>query len=233
MVIYKKIQKKYYDKEWASLILSDKPGPTGWRTNIPAPDFSKFVRYLKKNKKKQRILDLGCGGGRHSIMLAKNGFEVFGVDFSKHAIIIAKRRSKEEKTSNNTHFTTGDVLKLKYGKDFFDVINDDGCLHHIAKKDWSKYLKSVDRVLKPGGILRIKVFSINCNYYKDNLPPKSKSHWVLTKGADYTYFFDEQELKKIFGKYKIIKFEEKFHSETKEKKFFFVVFRKEGAVVNE
>lgn len=225
--MYQKIQKKHYEDQWKSLILSDRPGPTGWQTKIPAPAFLKFTRYLKRNKIVGRALDVGCGGGRYTIVLAKAGFNVFGIDFSAAAIKVAKRRAQEEKVGGKIHFIVGNVLRLKYPKNYFDIINDDGCLHHIAKSDWPTYLQNITRVLKPDGILRVKVFSANCNYYVSNLPAKKKSHWILIKGADnYTYFFNKKELKELFKNFKIINLVEKFHSVTKDKKFFYAIFKK-------
>jgi methylase of polypeptide subunit release factors len=58
---------------------------------IPHKDLPRFVKLLRKIKAK-RILDLGCGTGRHVIALAKKGFEVYGVDISKKALNLAKER---------------------------------------------------------------------------------------------------------------------------------------------
>ena len=224
---YRKFQQSYYEKEWKTIKLSEKPETAGWRTIVPAPDFLDFVKWLKKNNRTGKALDIGCGGGRHSIVLAKAGFVVYGVDFSKSAIKRAKENAFTENVLDKTHFQTGDVLHLPYTDNFFDVVNDDGCLHHIAKKDWNVYLANIRRVLKQNGIFRIKVFSNNCEFYDKNKPKHSKEHWILIPHKDYTYFFDETELKKLLeADFEIITFEEKFHLVTKEKKFFFVIAQK-------
>ena len=46
------------------------------------------VRFLAKNngKRNQRVLDLGCGSGRHSELLIKQGYQVYGCDVSAAAI---------------------------------------------------------------------------------------------------------------------------------------------------
>jgi ubiquinone/menaquinone biosynthesis C-methylase UbiE len=46
---------------------------------------------LLKNKKKRKVLDLGCGDGRYLLLFAKAGFEVTGIDFSRAAIHRAKK----------------------------------------------------------------------------------------------------------------------------------------------
>jgi 2-polyprenyl-3-methyl-5-hydroxy-6-metoxy-1,4-benzoquinol methylase len=44
---------------------------------------------------------LGCGSGRHVVYLAKNGFEVYGIDIAKSGIKIAKEWLKDEKLKAN------------------------------------------------------------------------------------------------------------------------------------
>jgi len=224
--MYKQIQKKYYEKEWNKIKLKEKPAASGWRTNVPAPHFLKFIKWLKKNKISGNVLDIGCGGGRYSVILAKEGFEVYGIDFISSAIKLAKENAQKAGVVNKTHFRVGDALSLPYKSHFFDVVNDDDCLHHIAKEDWKLYIFNIKKVLKKGGILKIKAFSNNCNYYKKNRPKNINEHWLKTSG-DYTYFFSEKEIKNLFKKeFEIIILEEKFHPVTKEKKFFFIILKK-------
>ena len=47
---------------------------------------------IKKNRKKIKVLDLGCGGGNNTEFLAKEGFDVYAVDGSKEAINLTKKR---------------------------------------------------------------------------------------------------------------------------------------------
>jgi len=226
MKSYKNFQENYYEKEWSKLKLLNNPTTTGWKTNVPAPIFFDFVNWLKKQKISGNALDVGCGGGRYSIVLAKEGFNVYGIDFSKSAINIAKNNALKNKLNNKTYFKIGNVLNLPYKDNFFDLINDDGCLHHISKKDWKLYLNNINRVLKKNGILRIKVFSKNCNFYDEN-KKNTNSHWILIPKKDYTYFFNTQELLNLFKNYfEIIELKEKYHPSTKNKKFFFIILKK-------
>ena len=64
-----------------------------WETVEPDKE---LVRILKQKKiTKCKVLDIGCGAGTNSIFLAKNGFDVTGIDISPIAISIAKVRAKE------------------------------------------------------------------------------------------------------------------------------------------
>ena len=55
----------------------------------PQEDILKIVRLFKK-KGVKRVLDLGCGSGRHIVCLAKQGFKVYGIDIAPEGIKIAK-----------------------------------------------------------------------------------------------------------------------------------------------
>lgn len=220
----KEEQQKYYSEEWKTLELSDKPGRSGWRTNVPAPDFIQFAAWLKEKSIKGKALDLGCGGGRHSIVLAQADFEVYGIDFAESAIKQADRNAATAGVSDATHFQVGDTLTLPYGDKFFDVINDDGCLHHIDPKDWPMYVRNIQRVIKPGGILRIKAFSKNCGYFRANSPDDTQ--WTKLKDSGYTYFFTEQDIRRLFEDgFEFIKLEEKAHTQASDKMFFFGILR--------
>jgi ubiquinone/menaquinone biosynthesis C-methylase UbiE len=115
-------------------------------------------RLAKKWKKEgiKKILDLGCGSGRHIIYFAKHGFEVYGIDIAKHGIKIAKRWLKEE--GLNAKLKIGDIYKkLSYKNNFFDAIICIRTLNH-GKIEWiRKAIKEMYRVLKPNGYVFVTV----------------------------------------------------------------------------
>ena len=75
---------------------------------------SKLVRYLKL-KKADRILDLACGKGRHSIYLNSLGFDVTGVDLSKNSI-----KDDKKYINNSLNFKVQDMRDPFDGK--YDAI---------------------------------------------------------------------------------------------------------------
>lgn len=227
MTNYLNIQKKYYSQEWKKLVLANKPGMTGWRTSIPNKEVFEFINFLKDcGIKKGRVLDLGCGGGRYAIAYAKNGFEVYGIDFIPEAIKKAQYNVDKVGLGSKVHLQVGDILKLSYPKDYFDIINDDGCFHHIAKKDWATYKKNLKNFLKSGGYCRLKVFSAKSKSYKES-KNDSKSHWIKKTSENYTYFFTPKELTELFTKdFDLVYLKEKQHEINKNNIFIFCVVRK-------
>jgi len=74
-----------------------------------------------KNKK---VLDVGCGTGLFSYMIAKKGAKVLGIDFSEEAIQIAKQKFHHK----NLGFIIGDINKIKLEK--YDIVVSLGTLEH-------------------------------------------------------------------------------------------------------
>ncbi|MEM5879617.1 MAG: class I SAM-dependent methyltransferase [Candidatus Aenigmatarchaeota archaeon] len=118
-------------------------------------DMRKIVKFFKK-RNVRRILDLGCGTGRHLVYLAKQGFEVYGLDISEQGIKIARKYLKKEKVEGK--LKVGDIYKkLPYEDDFFDAIVSTKVLHHADIKNIRKLIREMERILKPSGLIFITV----------------------------------------------------------------------------
>jgi len=118
-------------------------------------DVQAVVKFFEKRNVK-RVLDLGCGTGRHLIYLAKQGFDVYGIDISKHGIEIANKWSKEENLK--AHLKIGDIYrKLPYENNFFDAIVSTKTVHHGKIENIRKLIKEMERILKPHGLIFITV----------------------------------------------------------------------------
>ena len=79
--------------------------------------------YISNRWKKsdfRKILDFGCGLGRHSVYFAKEGFDVTAFDLSPEAIENLRKWSEREKL--NIDIKTADMLELPYADNSFDGI---------------------------------------------------------------------------------------------------------------
>lgn len=121
----------------------------------PQEDIPRTVKLFKKYNVK-RILDLGCGSGRHLIYLAKHNFDVFGIDISKHGIKIARIWLKKEGLKANLRISNI-YKKLPYKNNFFDAIVSTQTLHHAKIGEIRKLIKEIERILKPNGLIFITV----------------------------------------------------------------------------
>ena len=109
---------------------------------------NKFISMLPK---KAKILDAGCGSGRDSNYFKEYGFDVTAVDAAEKMLQEAKKNVKGVKFKNI------DIMKTDFKKDSFDGIWAAASLLHSEKKNVSKILGELKRVLKGEGVLYISV----------------------------------------------------------------------------
>jgi ubiquinone/menaquinone biosynthesis C-methylase UbiE len=132
----------------------------------------KFLIDVLKLKKGTKVLDLCCGQGRHAILLAKEGLNVTGVDYSNYLLTVAKKRAQKERAKIN--FIRQDVRKLNL-KDRFDVVlNLFTAFGYGSDEDNKKIIKNVAAVLKPDGYFLIDLPNIAYllkNYKEDVWQP--------------------------------------------------------------
>jgi len=107
-----------------------------------------------------RLLDVGCGEGRHTIgaYLAAD-IEAIGVDLSDKDIATAKEKAKAfvdpGNKNNRIEFKTANALKLPFEDNYFDKVVCSEVLEHIP--DFKGVLAEINRVLKPDGVLAVSV----------------------------------------------------------------------------
>jgi SAM-dependent methyltransferase len=97
-----------------------------------------------------KILDLCCGQGRHSLELARRGFQVVGVDLSEALLYAARKRAESEGLS--VTFLHCDMREIDFADEFDAVINmftSFGYLESEAEDE--KVLGKVAQALKSGG----------------------------------------------------------------------------------
>lgn len=108
-----------------------------------------------------RILDLGCGVGRHVITsYTLKNVQAVGVDLCHADLMTARDRFTdefEEKDNPGKSFglSVGNALNLPFANNCFDKVICSEVLEHIP--DYKSVLKEIKRILKPGGILAASV----------------------------------------------------------------------------
>jgi SAM-dependent methyltransferase len=96
----------------------------------------------------QTVLDFGCGSGENSLLLARRGARVIGVDISADLIRVAMRRLALNGLAGAARFAAGSAHDLPIATGSVDVVFGIAILHHL---DLAATSREVHRVLKPGG----------------------------------------------------------------------------------
>ena len=96
-----------------------------------------------------RVLDAGCGTGEHTLMAARLGFDVTGIDSAPAAIDAAKRKAVERGLS--ARFLLGNALELASLGERFDTVLDSGLFHVLDDDDRGIYVRNLKAVIPPGG----------------------------------------------------------------------------------
>jgi ubiquinone/menaquinone biosynthesis C-methylase UbiE len=127
----------------------------------------RYVESLPVNVGRLRALDFGCGAGRLTRALADVFDEVYGIDISPAMIELARRY--------NTHVSNCTFVQNP-GPDFqslsasnFDLIYSNITLQHIPPRHTERYLKSLVRLLGPGGLLVFQLPSERWGIIADRL----------------------------------------------------------------
>ncbi len=106
----------------------------------------------------KRVLDLGCGGGESSRMLAIRGAIVIGVDKEKEMVKIAQKI--ERKNPTGIKYVVADAGDLPKFQEKFDLITPTYLLHYATSREELKsYIENIALNLKQGG----KMVAINQN----------------------------------------------------------------------
>jgi len=170
-------------------------GPTPWPSDDPTPAVARLARRLRRQRPDARVLDLGCGEGRHTLCFARAGLRAVGLDYLDLPLRRAAQRARRASLSRRIDLVMGDALAPPFKPRSFDAVVDYGCFHHVRKADWALYLDRVLALLKPGGYFHLTVFSTKFKHY----PGERRSRNWHVHRHHYDRFFVKRDLPRIFG----------------------------------
>ena len=138
-----------------------------------------------------RILDVGCGNGKMLAPLARAGFDVYGIDISRRALL----------TMSGQNIIQGDARNLPFKDGVFDGAVCYDVLQHLLEGERNAAVREAHRVLAPGSLLFIQVFGNMDMRYGGTLvePDTFRRH----SGIVYHYF-TEEEIKSVLSGFTII-----------------------------
>lgn len=192
--------KSFWDKEYQTgshLQLSEKP----------AEDLVKFARWLARREGKKtlnptaRVLDIGCGNGRNLIYLTREfGCRGMGIDSSDEAI----RLAREGGWRLPLEFRAGTIIEpLSVPDSSIDLALDMMTSHVLREEGRARYLREIERILKPGGWLLFKTHLKEGDIHSRRLlkyhAADEKDSYIHPRLGVYEHVWSETEIREFFA----------------------------------
>lgn len=200
--------------------------------DIYTPEINKaqtdFICKILKLKKGMQVLDVPCGYGRISHLLAQRGMNVTGIEFNKPVLDFAVQKAKEDSLKIN--YVLGDMRNISYRNKFDAVICWFGSFGYFSDEDNGKFIKASAKSLKKGGRFLIDTHTLESivtifqpvgeNRYGENIVMKEERildletsrinvKWTIGKESQHSSIrlYSYKELKDLlarngFGKFK-------------------------------
>ena len=119
----------------------------------PRRRFREEFRFrILKDLRGKRVLDVGCGDGHNSVLLAKLGARVTGIDISPRSIESARKRAATNGVSDRVEFVCSPIEEAVIPRSAFDVIWGDCVLHHLIES-LEFVMKELTAWAKPGALM--------------------------------------------------------------------------------
>jgi cyclopropane fatty-acyl-phospholipid synthase-like methyltransferase len=134
-------------------------GSAPWDTGIVPPEIVELIE--GDQLPAGQAIDLGCGTGTTSIYLARNGWQVTGIDLVGWAIREARRKARRAGVEQMATFRRGSVIKVgrRIGDQTVDLAVDIGCFHGLSAQESRDYSAMLKRITRTGGVYMLYSFS--------------------------------------------------------------------------
>lgn len=129
----------YWNDAWQDAAKREK-----WET--PDPKIAAFAEQLSPES---RVLDLGCGVGRHALMYADQGHRVAALDAAEDGLAQLKAKADIAGLDVETHLGKMDMLPFDDGA--FDHVVSYNVIYHADEEIMARTISEIHRVLRPGG----------------------------------------------------------------------------------
>ncbi len=160
----------------------------------------------------QTALDLGFGVGRHAILLAKQGIELYGIDAAANGLAYANEWAVNEAVI--LKLTTGDMTTLPYAENFFDLIVTWNVIYHGKMERIEQTVQEIERCLKPGGQLICTLLSHSHKRYGKGNAIEPNTFVIPDSGetSHPHHYFDRTEAEQLLHNFTIHRCEDVDHA---------------------
>lgn len=131
-----------------------------------------------KSQKVRKVLDLGCGAGRHSVLLGNGGFEVLGIDISRDALKMARKWVRKEKLAD-VAFVRATMTSLPLTEGCLDAVISVSVIHHAFKKDIVATVNEIHRALRKNGLFLANLASVADPRFGTGKKIEDNTFWIM------------------------------------------------------
>src|SRR5205823_12133103 len=149
-------------------------------------------------------LDLGCGEGRNSLLLAHFGYHVHAVDASSQGLHKLEKYARSQGL-DTIDYEVADVRTVQLRTNFYDAIVAVTILDHITEEEGKKFAAFLIDALKPGGFVFIEAFTV----HDPAANAAIRENETISETASFVqHYFDEDELGAWFSELETLLYEE-------------------------
>jgi SAM-dependent methyltransferase len=110
---------------------------------------SYYFSLTSEARRRMRVLEVGCGSGANLWMIAREGFDAYGIDLSQEGLALCEQMLR--KWGTTARIEQGDMTAIDYEGGFFDVVVDVFSSYCVPGKEFDRFLDEVSRIMKSGG----------------------------------------------------------------------------------
>jgi ubiquinone/menaquinone biosynthesis C-methylase UbiE len=174
------------------------------------------IRFYKVELRKigaRRVLEIGCGAGRHVHFFRSMGLEVVGSDIAASAIDFTRRRLERDGLAAGAELAMADATRIPYLAESFDAVLAWRFLHVLTRAEAERCVAEIFRLVRPGGKVLLGTRS-----------PRSTNFELIRSGRgadeDFDYrsgqlshralrdtYFSRSELERLFSRFENVQIE--------------------------
>jgi len=167
------------------------------------------IEFVEEISKKELVLDLGCGNGRHTKLILEKDTPTIGMDLSYNILQIALAKTLKQFQNLIPGMINADTIFLPFRKNSFDKIIMIAVIHHLdTDNKRALALREINNILKKNGQLLISCWlNTHPRFKKEDLAPLIAQNkqdilvpWTMTNGKKinrYYYLFDPKEFEEL------------------------------------
>ena len=177
----------------------------------PASGVAQFTDWLKARgvSLAGRSVDIGAGKGRNSVHLAKNGSNVWALEYIEPAIVAAKQLAEHNGVADKIHFELAEIdTNWQIDDNFFDVAVDSFSSIDIETRvGREKCRDEMYRTLKSGGYALVTVCSADDEWEKEliaNHPGPEPNSTIWPQNGKFQKDYSEAELREFYKAFDVV-----------------------------